>query len=100
MIVRRAFRGHAVVAALGLGLLLAACGPTAAGQPAATSKPAAEKPAAPAPTVAAPAAESGPRAAPAEPTTVRVFDQQITSSAGNYIGAAKGYFREEGIQVE
>jgi NitT/TauT family transport system substrate-binding protein len=40
------------------------------------------------------------RAAPAEPTIVRVFDLQITSSAGNYIGAAKGYFREEGIELE
>src|SRR4051812_353779 len=96
MSVPRAFRGGLVLAALGLGLLLAACGPAAAGTPAATVQPAA-----PAPPVAAPtAAEAGRRAAPAEPTTVRVFDLQITSSAGNYIGAAKGYFRDEGIQLE
>src|SRR4051812_40315815 len=95
IILPRAFRTGVVLATLGLGLLLAACGPAAAGNPAATVQPAA-----PAPTIAAPAADSGRRAAPAEPTTVRVFDLQITSSAGNYIGAAKGYFREEGIQLE
>jgi NitT/TauT family transport system substrate-binding protein len=89
------FGAAAVLAALALGLLLAACGPTAAGKPAPTASPA------PTAAVAAPpAADSGRRTAPAEPTTVHVFDLQITSSAGNYIGAAKGYFREEGLQPE
>src|SRR4051794_31852464 len=90
----RAFRAGVVLATLGLGLLLAACGPAAAGNPAPPAAPPSS-----APTVAAPAEAGERRAAPAEPTTVRVFDLQITSSAGNYIGAAKGYFRDEGIQL-
>jgi NitT/TauT family transport system substrate-binding protein len=95
MILPRGFHSGVVLATLGLGLLLAACSPTPAAKPAPPAAPP------PAPAVAAPtAAESERRAAPAEPTTVRVFDLQITSSAGNYIGAAQGYFREEGIQLE
>src|SRR5919199_4119055 len=45
-------------------------------------------PAAAAPTAAPPSAK------------VRITDIQITSAAGSYIAAEKGYFREEGIEVE
>ena len=34
------------------------------------------------------------------PTRVRITDVQITSAAGSYIAAEKGYFREEGIEAE
>jgi NitT/TauT family transport system substrate-binding protein len=55
-----------------------------------------------------PAAESQPAAPASAPTTaarrelaaLRISHGQITSSAGNYIAAEKGYFREEGIEVE
>jgi NitT/TauT family transport system substrate-binding protein len=39
-------------------------------------------------------------ASPAAPTVVRITDIQITSAAGSYIAAAKGYFQAEGIQAE
>src|SRR5581483_7852340 len=61
---------------------------------------------APQSTVAAPAAPAttAPAAAAAkparEPTTVRITDIQITSAAGSYIAAEKGYFREEGIDAQ
>src|SRR5713226_8516451 len=42
-----------------------------------------------------PAAAAGP-----EPALLRISHGQITSSAGNYIAAEKGYFREEGLEVE
>ncbi len=77
---------------LAVVVLLGACVPTAA--------PAPPKPAA-APTAGPPAAAMAPTPTrPAELTTLKVTDLQITSSAGNYIGTAKGYFREEGIQLE
>lgn len=66
----------------------------AAGAPAASASPAAVAPA------PKPAAPSGAAAAPVELTTLRVTDYQITSSAGVYIASAKGYFRDEGIQIE
>src|SRR5947209_10742669 len=85
------------------GLLLAAC---AAPTPAApTNAPTAP----PAPTGATAATvAAGPTVAPAAPTTapaasaplvpVRITDIQITSAAGSYIAAEKGYFKDEGIE--
>jgi NitT/TauT family transport system substrate-binding protein len=35
-----------------------------------------------------------------EPTLVRITDIQISSAAGTYIAAAKGYFEQEGIRAE
>src|SRR5918911_438329 len=69
--------------------VLVACG----GGAAAPAKP---RPAAP-PTAAQPAAAARPARAP---TTVRITDIQITSAAGSYIAAEKGYFREEGIDAQ
>jgi NitT/TauT family transport system substrate-binding protein len=80
--------------ALLVGLLLA-CG-TPARPPDAATKPPAVAPTAAAPGAAAPS----PPPAPREPATVRITDIQITSAAGSYLAAAKGYFQEEGIQAE
>jgi NitT/TauT family transport system substrate-binding protein len=92
---------------LGAALVLAAgCAPAA---PAPSSKPAAQTtapPAAPAgaagstgtsPATSAPTARAAP---PSPPVTARITDIQITSAAGSYIAAEKGYFAEEGIQAE
>jgi NitT/TauT family transport system substrate-binding protein len=88
---------------LALGtVLVAGCSGAAPAAPAAAprvtagaeSKPQAALPA------AATTAPAKPQAAPAEPVVLRAFDLQITSSAGNYIGVEKGYFQEEGIQLE
>jgi NitT/TauT family transport system substrate-binding protein len=84
-------RVAAALSVLGAGLLLAC---SAGG--AAPSR--ADTPAASAPAVAAPAAP--PPAAPVEPAHVRITDIQITSAAGSYIAAEKGYFAEEGIRAE
>jgi ABC-type nitrate/sulfonate/bicarbonate transport system substrate-binding protein len=84
-----------LVVALGLGC----SGPAPASAP--TAKPAAATAApAAAPTSAAAAAPTSAPAAAREPATVRITDIQITSAAGSYIAAAKGYFQEEGIQPE
>jgi NitT/TauT family transport system substrate-binding protein len=69
-----------------------ACGPSAPRpQPAPTAVP-----------VAAPAAPAPPSApaAPAERATLHISHSMITSSAGNYVAADRGYFAEEGIDVE
>jgi NitT/TauT family transport system substrate-binding protein len=39
-------------------------------------------------------------AAARQPTTVRITDIQITSAAGSYIAAEKGYFKEEGVDAQ
>jgi NitT/TauT family transport system substrate-binding protein len=88
----------------GVGLLAAACasGSTPAASP--TSAPAAQ-PTTPPATAATSAAAPKPAATQAPvttrpPATVRITDIQITSAAGSYIAAERGYFREEGIQAQ
>jgi ABC-type nitrate/sulfonate/bicarbonate transport system substrate-binding protein len=54
----------------------------------------------PAPRTAAGAPAAGAAPAGVESALLKVTDLPITPSAANYIAAAKGYFREEGIQVE
>ena len=111
---RRAF--VRLLGASGIGLLAAACasgaGPATAPpptQPAAPTSPPAQAAAPTSPPTlaptAVPAATTQPvaTAAPAAtrpPATVRITDIQITSAAGSYIAAEKGYFREEGIQAQ
>jgi len=71
---------------------LLACSPSA-------SQPQAAPPSAPAGAPAAPAPPSAP-AAPAERATLNISHSMITSSAGNYVAADRGYFAEEGIDVD
>src|SRR3954454_7093446 len=93
------------VLALAAAGLLAACSGGAAA-PARPSQGSAPAPPAGAP--AAPATTAPPAAAPSaaapqaarEPTTVRITDIQITSAAGSYIAAERGYFREEGVDAQ
>jgi NitT/TauT family transport system substrate-binding protein len=84
--------------------LLAALLSLACSAPASTPAPAAKPPAATnatsAPAPAAVAAPTAPPAAARQPVTARITDIQITSAAGSYIAAEKGYFAEEGIQAE
>src|SRR5215207_8810271 len=87
-------------------LLVAACGPTArtGDQPAAPlAAPVAA--AAPASTAAGTTAASAPGGRSADaplspPVTVRAGVVGSTSDAGIYISMEKGYFREQGIEVE
>ncbi|HLH26094.1 MAG TPA: ABC transporter substrate-binding protein [Chloroflexota bacterium] len=99
---------RAMLRLLGGGALLAgftaACAPAA---PAPTSAPNAQAPvaaptqaAAPASGATAAAAPTARTAPPSPPVTARITDIQITSAAGSYIAAEKGYFAEEGIQAE
>jgi NitT/TauT family transport system substrate-binding protein len=88
-----------------LGLLATACGSQAAPAPgASTSVPASAasasaKPAgASAPASPAASSASGSAQAKAGLAEVKITDIQITSAAGAYIAAEKGYFRDEGIQ--
>ena len=92
------------VLALTAAGLLAACsgGAAAPAKPSQGSAPAPPagapahqrlRPAAAAPSAAAPQAAR-------EPTTVRITDIQITSAAGSYIAAERGYFREEGVDAQ
>jgi ABC-type nitrate/sulfonate/bicarbonate transport system substrate-binding protein len=85
----------AALRGLGAALLLAACSAAGGAPPA---------PPGAAPTAGAAAAPSAAVAVaptkPPEPARVRITDAQITSAAGSYIAAEKGYFREEGIEVE
>src|SRR5438105_3046409 len=96
--------------ALAIAALLvgAACAP-AAGTPAAkpapaasavapTSATAAQAPVA-APSAAAPSASTGAASAPA-PQKLRVATIRITADAGLYIADEKGYFKEQGVDVE
>ncbi len=88
-----------------VGLMAAACGtaapaaPTTA-PPTAAPKPAASPGASPAASaVPSPAAQQAPAAAgPA--SKVILTDIQITSAAGSYIAADRGYFKDEGVNAE
>jgi NitT/TauT family transport system substrate-binding protein len=82
--------------------LVLACGPTAQ---IASVPPAPLVAAAPAPIDSARAAPSAPSARPVDaplqpPVTVKVGTVGSTSDAGLYIGLDKGYFREQGIEIE
>ncbi|HLH26587.1 MAG TPA: ABC transporter substrate-binding protein [Chloroflexota bacterium] len=91
-----------LVALLGAGTV-ACSAPSAAGPApappnapagAAAASPAASAPAAAAPTAAAPAG------AAQAPITVRVGSQQVAGNAGIYIAQDKGYFAEQGLDVQ
>src|SRR5690349_12901162 len=97
-----------------VGLLLVACAPAPAPAPtkpssapaaapaAATAPAAVAPPAAP----AAPAGQTAPAAAPAAvqplnpPLNLKVGSLGLVGEAGVYDALAKGYFREEGLEVE
>jgi NitT/TauT family transport system substrate-binding protein len=82
-----------------LGVLVAACSSAAPAGP--RPAPAATAPEASAP--AAPAAASAPTAAPAAPRemmTVKVGTTPSISNGARYIAAERGYFAEEGIEME
>ena len=78
-------------------LLLAACS-TGGGAPPAAGGAGAASTAGPAAAPSAAVAVAPTK--PPEPARVRITDAQITSAAGSYIAAEKGYFREEGIEAE
>jgi NitT/TauT family transport system substrate-binding protein len=80
-----------------LGLLGPACG-----QAAQTAQPTSAAVATQA-TAPALAAATSPSAAPAvsgSAATVKITDIQITSAAGSYIAAERGYFRDEGVDAQ
>jgi NitT/TauT family transport system substrate-binding protein len=84
------------VLTLGLALLLAACAP-------ATPAPAASKPAAAGAATASaalPAQPSATAARPDPPVKVRLGGSAIGAEAGYFVAMDKGYFAEEGIDVE
>jgi NitT/TauT family transport system substrate-binding protein len=99
----RAASGWLVIAQL---LLATACAgssaapaPSAPAKPAAPQAPAAQAPAAQAPQAAAPAAAAAPTAPP-ERQSVRYGYVPIVAAAGMYIGNDRGYFTEQGIDLE
>src|SRR5438874_796772 len=82
---------------------LVACAqpPAAAPAPPAPAASGAAAPAAPA--ASAPAGQPAPQAAPAPlnpPLTVKVGTLTLVGEAGIFDAIAKGYFREEGIEVD
>jgi NitT/TauT family transport system substrate-binding protein len=95
----------------GVGLLLAACSPAAPAQPTAPAAPtsapqAATKPPA-APQVASSPAAASPVASPAAavaplnpPVKVRTGTLSLANEAPLYVAFDKGYFREEGLDVD
>jgi len=87
---------HSVRYIVGIGWLLLALGCQAASSaPAPTAAPAPPPaPAAAAPTGPAPAAAVPPQ------VTLRVGDLRINSSVGTYLALERGYFAEQGINVE
>jgi len=111
-VLRCARVGHGAVswvaAALALAGLATGCAPTTpaprpaapATAPAASAASATQPGAAASAPTAAPASPVPRAAPPGPPVTARITDIQITSAAGSYIAAEKGYFAEEGIQAE
>jgi NitT/TauT family transport system substrate-binding protein len=81
---------HQLAALLAIAALLA-CAPSA---------PRPQSPAAAAPQAPAAPALPAPAAARPERAMLRISHSMITSSAGNYIATDKGYFAEEGIDVD
>jgi NitT/TauT family transport system substrate-binding protein len=93
--------GRWPIVSLVAALLLAACAPAAgptAKPAAAPPAPAAAPPAAPAPGSAASVRPLDPPLSP--PVTVRVGLVGSASDAGIYIAQEKGYFREQGLELE
>ncbi|HEY7060794.1 MAG TPA: ABC transporter substrate-binding protein [Chloroflexota bacterium] len=85
-----------------LGCLAAACAPAAA-PPASAPRPTAGAPAAAAPPPAAPAAAApapASAAPPAAPTKARFGTQPVAGYAPVYVAADRGYFQQEGIDLE
>src|SRR5579862_7706542 len=94
------------LSSVSVGLLAAACGGQAApaASPSAPAAPSSGAPASAKPAASSapgkPAASSASASAAAKPglSEVKITDIQITSAAGSYIAAEKGYFKDEGIQ--
>ncbi len=103
-------RFAALLPLLSAALILACTSPPAGStQPAPASAPAgsaAGSGAAPAGAAAGAATTSSPppaapaASAPPSPATVRVGSQQLTGNAGNYIAQDKGYYTEQGLDVQ
>ncbi len=96
---KRLTLGHFVILAVVLALLVAACTPAAAPTPTTTAKPAAATP-----TTKPAAVVITPTAAPAKPTPepakLKVGSLGVLADAGNFVAFKKGYFKEQGIDVE
>ena len=80
-----------------LALLMAACAPAAAPTPTPTKAPAAV---AATPTPAPPKPTAAPPTPTPKPATVRFGSPGAISDAGIYIGIEKGYFKEQGVDVQ
>ncbi|HEY7067075.1 MAG TPA: ABC transporter substrate-binding protein [Chloroflexota bacterium] len=99
-------RSQTVLAALFAAWTIVACNAPAAGGPAAVppSAPAATAPAAPAASSSATspsaAAPGGAASVSQGPIVVRVGSQQLAGNAGVYIAQDRGYFTQEGLDVQ
>ena len=95
MVGREVARGFLVP--MSLVLLMAACAPAAAPTPTPTKAPAAV---AATPTPAPPKPTAAPPTPTPKPATVRFGSPGAISDAGIYIGIEKGYFKEQGVDVQ
>ncbi|HLE81840.1 MAG TPA: ABC transporter substrate-binding protein, partial [Dehalococcoidia bacterium] len=95
MVGREVARGFLVP--MSLVLLMAACAPAAAPTPTPTKAPAAV---ASTPTPAPPKPTAAPPTPTPKPATVRFGSPGAISDAGIYIGIEKGYFKEQGVDVQ
>ena len=81
-----------------IALLLAACTPPSPAAPAA--KPTASAGVSSAPAVAAAAPTAAPSPTPAAPLKVRLGGSAIGAEAGYFVAMDRGYFAEEGIEID
>ncbi|HEY7065435.1 MAG TPA: ABC transporter substrate-binding protein [Chloroflexota bacterium] len=88
-------RGGALL--LGLLLTVGCAAPSAPAKPAPIAAPSPQAPAASAPPTSAPAAAAS---APPAPVHVRVASQFAATDVGHYIAVERGYYQEEGLDVE
>ena len=95
MVGREVARGFLVP--MSLVLLMAACAPAAGPTPTPTKAPAAV---AATPTPAPPKPTAAPPTPTPKPATVRFGSPGAISDAGIYIGIEKGYFKEQGVDVQ